>query len=266
MFTYKDYVLNTVESICPFKKKSIYSHSYYYDMFVHVLKNVNSWRSLSLLADLKGKPKYHYTSIRKMFNVWSKHDIFNIAYKNMLLDLNLNMPNSPVNSGNDIDLFIDATFINNKNGSELVSINPLYYKKNVTKISIISDVDKIPLSIVPVKTTSYDGKTIDQTIKHIQFNRRVNLIGDKGYVINKVHKKLLYKNKIKLIVPKKKNQKNVRLSKYDKSKLKIRYKVENSIQSLKRFNRISTRKDRLIRNFISFMYLASGISFTNKIN
>ena len=41
--TYRSYVLELVKQLCPFKKKSKFSYDYYYDMFLHVLKDVNSW-------------------------------------------------------------------------------------------------------------------------------------------------------------------------------------------------------------------------------
>ena len=66
--TYKNYVLDTVVNLCPFKKKSKYTYSYYYDMFVLVLKHVNSWSSLSITSKYVGKSKYHYTTVRKMFD------------------------------------------------------------------------------------------------------------------------------------------------------------------------------------------------------
>ena len=263
--TYKSYVLELVNQLCPFKKKAKYTHEYYYDMFLHVLKDVNSWKSLSLLSSCKGNSRYHYTTIRKMFNRWTKHNIFKTAYFQMLNDNNMNPLNYETNY--DIDLFIDASFINNKTGVEMVDVNPLYYKKHVTKLCIICDSNKVPLSINPVKTTSHDSKTIIQAIKDFRIKKKINLIADKGYIMNKKDKKaLLRKHKVKLIVPKKKNQKNVRITKYMKSKLKIRNIVENCIQSIKAFNRIYLRRDRLIANYLSFVFIGSGLILNNKIN
>ena len=114
--TYKNYVLDTVSDLCPFKKKSKYTYSYYYDMFVLVLKHVNSWSSLSVTSIYAGKSKYHYTTIRKMFSKWASYDVFKIAYINLLKNDNMYCFNK-----ND-DLFIDACFINNKTGSEFVGV------------------------------------------------------------------------------------------------------------------------------------------------
>ena len=68
--TYRSYVLELVKQLCPFKKKSKFSYDYYYNMFLHVLKDVNSWQSISLLSCSNSKSRYHYTTIRKMFNKW----------------------------------------------------------------------------------------------------------------------------------------------------------------------------------------------------
>jgi hypothetical protein len=166
-----------------------------------------------------------------MFNKWNLNDVFKTAYKNMLSDYKHNLSKSK-----EIDLFIDACFVANKSGSELVGTNPTYYKKNVTKLSIVCDVNKIPLSITAFKSTINDCKTIIDSIKHLNLNNKINLIADKGYMTKKVNKiYLLKKYKIKLITPRKKNQHNIRISKIMRSKLKVRNKVENCIQSIKRF-------------------------------
>jgi hypothetical protein len=265
--TYKQYVLDVAFNRCPVKKKSIYAYSYYYDMFLLVLEHVNSWRSLAITLKYSGKSKYHYTTIRKMFNKWSVNNVFKIAYNQMLLDYRTDQ-----HYGKEVDLFIDALlhfvkcFIANKTGSELVGINPTYYKKNVTKLSIVCDSNKVPLTITAFKTTVNDCKTVIDSIKHLDLKRSINLITDKGYMTKKCDKIVLYKNyKIKLITPRKKNQKNIRISKIMRSKLKVRNKVENCIQSIKRFDRTMVRKDRKLHNYMGFVYIACGLNLFNKI-
>ena len=258
--TYKQFVIETVSDVCPFKKKSKYSYSYYFDMFILVLKHVNSWNSLSITSNYKNKTKYHYTTVRKMFNKWSSYDVFKLAYIKLLKHNNLY-----TFSQND-DLFIDTCFISNKTGSELVGLNPMYYKKNVTKLSIICNKNKIPLSIVPFKSTTNDSKTIIKSIESLHLHKTVNLIADKGYINSKINKNILLKHhKVKLITPKKKNQKNVRISRIMKSKLKIRNVVENCIQLIKSADRIMVRKDNNLNNYISFVYMNCGLKIYNKI-
>ena len=163
------------------------------------------------------------------------------------------------------DLFIDACFVSNKTGSELVGINPMYYKKNVTKLSIICDSNKIPLSITPFKSTTNDCKTIINSLTDLNLKKKINLIADKGYVSTKINKLILLKqHNVKLINPKKKNQKNVRMSKSMKTKLMVRNKVENCIQMVKSYNRTMIRKDRKLNNFISFLFMGIGIKISLK--
>jgi hypothetical protein len=70
---------------------------------------------------------------------------FKIAYINLLKNNNM------YNFNKNDDLFINARFINNKTCYELVGINLMYYKKNLTKLSIICNSNKIPLTITPFK-------------------------------------------------------------------------------------------------------------------
>lgn len=258
--TYKEYVIEEVKKEIPFKKRSKYSYDYYYDMFILVLKEVNSWRSLKITAKYGDKKENHHTTIRKMFNKWSEKEIFKKAYDKMRKgDIN----------GNDkeINLFIDSTYVNNKTGVELVGINPMYYKKRVTKISIICDEKKRVIIAKPFKSTRNDCATIIETVKEINKGERINLIGDKGYILNKDDmNKLLKEKNIRLIVPRKKNQKEKRIRKKYKNLLKKRNVIENVIQEIKRYNRIYTRKDKRIHNYMSFVYMASGINYKNKID
>ena len=84
-------------------------------------------------------------------------------------------------------------------------------------------------------------------------NKNINIIGDKGYINSTVF--LHDDKKVNTIAPNRKNMKK-RSSKYNKSKLKKRYLIENVFASLKKFNRTMYRKERNIKNFMSFIYIA----------
>jgi transposase len=90
--------------------------------------------------------------------------------------------------------------------------------------------------------------------------RRINLCGDKGYAMKKIDRDALLENKIKMVVPARKNQKK-RTTNWEKKILKKRYNIEHVFQSLKRYNRISVRRDRTINSYTSFIYLALFINF-----
>ena len=207
------------------------------------------------------KPEHHHTTIRKVFNKWSSKDIFKIAYNKMLGKKNKE------NNKKIKNVFIDSTFVDNKTGSELVGVNPLNYKKRVTKLSIICDNSKNILNIKEFKSTTNDCITIEKTLEGVRLKGRINLIGDKGYHVRQEVKEELRKRKIRLIVPRKKNQKKRCLRSKDRELLKERNKIENVIKMLKSINRISVRKDKRISNYLGFVWLGCGIKMyeNNKI-
>ncbi|VBB18163.1 hypothetical protein YASMINEVIRUS_626 [Yasminevirus sp. GU-2018] len=263
--TYKQYVLETVQNECPFKKRPKYSYEYYYDMMHIVLKDVVSWRALKVTKNYDNKAEHHHTTIRKMFNRWSSKNVFKIAYDKMRDKTLENVTTK--DSRKPQTLFIDSTFIDNKTGAELVGVNPLNYKKRVTKLSIICDDKKNIVNIKEFKSVANDCTTIDATLEGVKLTGRVNLTGDKGYHVRQEVKEALRRRKIRLIVPRKKNQKRRCLRARDRELLKERNKIENVIKMLKSINRISLRKDRKINNYLGFVWFGCGLKMQeiNKI-
>ena len=77
-------------------------------------------------------------------------------------------------------------------------------------------------------------------------------MGNKGYISNEKYK---YNNKeIKLLTHKKNQIKN---DEEINNILKERIYVENTIGIIKKNERVMTRKDHKIKNYMSFVYLAS---------
>ena len=66
-----------------------------------------------------------------------------------------------------------------------------------------------------------------------------------------------------MITPKRKNQKK-KNTKIERIKLCSRYKIENCFGLLKQYERIILRKDRKMKTFMSFIYIACAIE-NNKI-
>ena len=99
----------------------------------------------------------------------------------------------------------------------------------------------------------HDVKIIPRTLKNINVdaeNKNINIIGDKGYINSTIF--LHDEKKVNTIAPNRKNMKK-KSNKYNKSKLKKRYLIENVFASLKKFNRTMYRKERNIKNFMSFL-------------
>jgi hypothetical protein len=245
--------------------------------------------------------------------------------------------------------------IANKLGSENVTVNCEYTKKNCTKLSFIANTDKIILSVTPYKINDkeidYDkinlikkqkqevkqqkkdklkqimienkdlkaklinklkcDKKKENTIENITTNKNIEIIkeeikekneniiskknkiktsthdvmmiqtslnnikttftdiksitltGDLGYLSSKIYK--LNNENIQLITPKRKNQKK-KNTENERIKLCSRYKIENCFGLLKQYERIMIRKDKKMKTFMSFIYMACTIENNKIIN
>ena len=328
------------------KHHIVYHHEYYLILISQLLNNHNQWISLKLNILARNPNKFHYKTIHKKFLLYSNYNIFKKVFYNTTIN------KTCIN--NNTDLLIDASMISNKLGSENVTVNCEYTKKNCTKLSFISNTDKILLSITPydvnnkeidyneinqikndknnlkkdkkdkikelkkdykelknkfkkmlktgiidktalevknkdtkkdieckidniqiknnkinetqiIKTSIHDVMMIQTSINNIKtkFNNldNITLTGDLGYLTSKQHK--INEKDILLITPKRKNQKS-EISDDIKIKLKSRYKIENCFGLIKQYERIILRKERKIKTFMSFIYIASAIE-NNKI-
>ena len=98
--------------------------------------------------------------------------------------------------------------------------------------------------------------------------RKINIIGDKGYISDSI-KKELKKMGINLIYVSIELRSLASLMKptpkRSKAHLKHRYVIEHTIKTNKKNNRISLRKDRLIHTFKSFFFLSTIINLQKSI-
>ena len=254
---YDSYILNIVKKEFPSKRTRVYSSRHFLQYFKLMLNKTSSWNSLQFIDSYPIDSIYHYKYANQIFNLWASKDIFKRAYiellKNNYFKLNTILKSSSIN------LFIDATYIINKYGIDSIALNPEYRKKKVSKLSIICDGNKNVLSVIPIKikTTSfhheitYVNKSLDNLLVKMPDNVSINLIGDKGYV-DENHK---FKNKTtRLIAPKKKNQ-HVKNTFIEKELLEDRFKIENCNAFIKKYDRVMVRKDKLLINFMGFVFL-----------
>ena len=271
---YKKYIIKIAENKYPNIKKRKYTLSYYLSKFELVLSKIVQWETLNITKDYPENKPFHWKTIQNEFNKWSNDNIFEEAYRLFLTENYYKL--NKIKKSNKINLFIDASYISNKYGEEMISKNYLDKKHHYTKISVLTDKNKNILSIVPVKETYYkdgnrmsfvhDINCVQETIDHLLINHKnISICGDKGYINE--NKKFINKNgkykKIKLITCKRKNQK-IKNTNDDKLILKKRYVVENSFNDLKNAERIRTRKDKKIKNYISFCLLQCFIKFSQK--
>ena len=245
-------ILEVISELCPNKRRPKYSNEYYITNILSVLKDVNSWKSLKNLNLVGGR--YHYKTIADKFLEWSRNGVFKEAHRRILLRGTF----AQYNDASNINLFIDSTHIDNKGGVELIDYAQNKKKKH-TKNSVITNKNKQIIAVALFKNSVADPMTIVlctlNNLNGLRYNQ-INLMGDKGYVKDVTYKNnLLNTRRVKLIHYYRKNQR-VQLNEEEKLQLKDRYKVEHSIQQLKKYNRISLRKDKLKITYESFVYLA----------
>ena len=249
-------ILNLVNERCPNIRTPKYSNAYYLNNIILVLRDVVSWKSLSRVY--KHSSKFHYKTIYDIYLKWCKlnifEDVFNILSNTFYL--------SQYTTSSNINLYIDSSSINNKYGRELVAYGGENKKKQITKISLICNEDKFPVSV-----TFYSGNIVDVTTIYKSLNplldkiyyKQINLMGDKGYISKNIENDL-QKKSINLIAIKRKNQ-AVQNTKSELDLLKNRYKIENVNQIMKDFNRISIRRDKKLITFKSFVFLGFLIKY-----
>ncbi len=84
------------------------------------------------------------------------------------------------------------------------------------------------------------------------------LLADKGYDANALRTQLR-QSAIIPVIPGRSNRK--RTIQYDRERYKDRHLIENAFCRLKDFRRVATRYDKLARNFLSAVALATLVAF-----
>lgn len=241
-----------------YKKKSPntkYSLDQIIENIIYVLKTGISWRNLNINPNIKWQTIYFH------FNRFIKNNIFKTFF--------FNLRNKYIKTQNSAIKLIDSSFILNKYGRNKISRNKFFKNKNCNKISVLTDVYGIPLSVIVNKGTIHDSKFFDYHYNDIKFmfkhkNKYPHyLLADKAYESNKIRNILIDNNYRLMVAPKK----NIRVIHYFyKNIYKKRIFVEHTFQKLKAFKRIQIRYDFNINTYHSFVYLASSILISRKFN
>jgi len=225
-------IINSTFKINNHKKE--YSHEYYIILICQLLNKNNQWSSLKFNILANNPNKYHYKTVNKQFILYTKKNIFKNTFYNTTIN--------NISISNNNDLLIDASMMANKLGSENVSVNCEYTKKNCTKLSFISNTDKIILSITPY---DINNKEIDYDQINLIKKQKKELKEQKKNKLNKIiieNKEL--KTKLKNILNDDNNQKNkIKIEVDDKIKDKIEDKIEDKIKvknEIIKINKIKT--------------------------
>jgi transposase len=84
------------------------------------------------------------------------------------------------------------------------------------------------------------------------------LLADKGYDANSLRKRLKSEGAT-AVIPGRSNRKTA--IRYDETRYRARWRIEAAFCRLKDFRRVATRYDKLARNFLSAVALATLIAF-----
>jgi putative transposase len=210
----------------------------------YFLKSGVSWRNLRSKINYKTL-YWHYTNFVK-YNVFIK--LFNQIKLVYLKKYKYR----------DATLLIDSTCINNKYGINKIGRNKFYKNKKVTKISLMTDINGFPLSILFMKGNYHDNNAFDKHVRDaliIMPKNKKTIMADKAYSSHKNYE-LLDFNNIKHIIPPRSNMKLAKTYKYSKKEYIKRIKIEHIFGRLKTFRRFNVRYEKLLRNFSGFIHLS----------
>ena len=235
---------SSIPTFRPVGRPRILSFSYILDRILFLLSSGSQWSNLPV-SNGSWKTIYHY------FSLWSKHNLFNHAYDDLLRVYRKIKPKSNI-------LIVDTSFVKNVFGHDCTGPSPFDRGRNSTKVSTITDHNGIPLVFTFHRGNRNDSRTLFHSLSKCKFVSPSNqLYADKIYdsshckdVISHFHL-----------------QNCVSKNNYTTSKRnnRIIIVVEHTYSLLDKYRRIILRYDSHIHSFKSFHYLASLHLLGNRI-
>ncbi len=216
-----------------------------------VLQTGISWRNL--------RSHINWKSVYFHFQRFVLHDIFKTLYIHLRAKyLSNNKSNIQI---------IDSTFIANKFGKNNIARNIFFKNKNCNKVSLLTDVNGIPLSVLVNSGNVHDSSFLNDHINDffIINQKRAKkhiLLADKAYEGKNIRTNM---NNFgyTLMIPKKKNSKTN--YQFNKKLYKKRILIEHTFQKLKLFRRVSIRYDSLISTYFQFLFFAISFIIFKKL-
>ena len=219
------------------------------DDIIYVLQTGIPWR--------KVRSKISHQTLWFHFNRFVKNNVFLKLY-NLFRRQYIT---SSIMVEEQATLLIDSSIIYNKFGINKLGRNKFYKNKKCTKLSLLTDVNGIPLSIFLFKGNYHDNHVFQKHIKEALVllpKNKLTILGDKGYSSYQNYQ-FLDSLKIAHIIPPRKKTKIYDTYKYIKTEYVKRIKIENVFAHLKLMRRIESRYDKFLSSYKQFLYL--GICF-----
>ena len=228
-------------------RKLTYDIEHYVKIIYDVLITGQQWNTIT--------DKLHYTVYHKHYINWCRLGIFNELYQ---IVLKMKTQLKKINK----NCYVDSTIIRNICGIEDANYTYKIKSKKGTKVSIIVNSKGIPLSIHTTNSNYSDVSLVLPSYMKINKNIKIeNLIGDKGYVSNKIKTYFKEKYNINYVYPEKGTIIN---TDEDNKLVKSRYINENSFSWLTKYRRLTCRYEKITLTFHSFIQLAYVNIMLNK--
>ena len=222
-----------------------------------------SYRKLTCTKYLKD---CDYSTLAKRFIHWNDNQILEKVWIDVTREYGKDRLNKDAKAFKTI--FIDTTMVKNDLGQDCVGRNPTDRGRLGSKISVIVDMNRVPLAITFYGANRNDIKTIEPTLDAIPFsltndNRRsTDIVGDKGYSYESYKIRIWSERRMRLVTEFKKTKKcpeGKPLSKQDQALIRKRYRMENHFGALKKsYRRCQIRRERYLDNFAGMVFLASS--------
>ena len=212
---------------------------------IYKLKTGVPWRLL---------PSYYGsgTNVHRLMTILSNNDAFKNIWNTFIL-----------NCAAFNDLIIDCSLIKSPIGAIKGYTNRLFKNQSYSKVSLICNEYKIPISLKVVEGTLHDSMILNNNIDDIISNginvNNKNLIADRGYYDNKTFK-LCNKYKLNAHICRKKRAlfeyKNKFVNNVNENTNKNRVKIEHMFATLKQNKSITLNYSKKINIFYNLIYLS----------
>lgn len=214
------------------------------DDIIYVMKTGVPWRKL--------RSTLGWSSVYYHFQRFVKHRIFS---KLFIIIRNRYLKTHPMSH-----FLIDTSFIPNRYGRQCLGRNQFYKNKRGNKISALTDINGVPLSILIGSGIKHDIHFIrphlNQVQKTVRKTNRPYLLADRMYESRRKRIEVFDDFGITMMI---KPKKNARVKYYlDPVLYHERIYVEHLFAKLKKYPRIAFRNDHLLRNYTAFVCLSSS--------
>jgi transposase len=220
---------------------------------IYVLKTGISWRNL--------RSSINYNSIYYHFKRFINNNIFIDAYNSIL---NLYLQKIKKING----IIIDSSFIQNKFGKGNIKRNKFFKNKKCFKLSIITDFNNIPFSILLANGNLHDSTIFnDHKNDILKYKKNIskdsNFLADKGYLSKNIND-FCSNNNIFYMVPNKINSKKPPFTDEQNIIYKKRINIEHLFARIKQFRRVALIYDSKTNTYNNFLHLALLIIILEK--